>query len=308
MTEILFCNKPIHRDSAINQCGIKSSDIHGLGCGSSIDTLRPYTPYLVGNTPNSLERNLLNQLGTGAVAHNITNMSLSFGEDSTLALAEITAKLQESGVAMMGASTSIYGSRVNGFGLAVKKYQEALLAYRDAIKSNSTARSVAKERAFSAFREMQSRFRHELVTVTSVAKTRKGTALGNPIRGTNIARSSRNIAKLDITSQVQASQFVQYGKYTKFLGNGLAIIDFGGRVANVHSNYKRDGNWERELFIESSSFALSATTSAAVISAGGAALSFLVAATPIGWIGLVIGGGSCCWFSSRSRYIREQCS
>lgn len=35
---------------------------------------------------------------------------------------------------------------------------------------------------------------------------------------------------------------------------------------------------------------MSTGAGAAVVSAGGAALSFLVAATPIGWVGLVIGG------------------
>jgi len=79
-------------------------------------------------------------------------------------------------------------------------------------------------------------------------------------------------------------------QYTKFLGNGLAVIDFGGRVGNIHNSYKAGGNWEREMFIESSSFAASAITGTAVVNVGSAALGFLMVATPIGWVGLIIGG------------------
>ena len=54
------------------------------------------------------------------------------------------------------------------------------------------------------------------------------------------------------------------------------------------------GNWEREMFIESSSFAASAATGIGVVNAGGAALMLLMVATPVGWIS--------CWWSSGGRY------
>jgi hypothetical protein len=44
------------------------------------------------------------------------------------------------------------------------------------------------------------------------------------------------------------------------------------------------------MFIESSSFAVSAASGILTVNAGAAALSFLMVATPVGWIGLVIGG------------------
>ena len=79
-------------------------------------------------------------------------------------------------------------------------------------------------------------------------------------------------------------------KHAKFLGNGFATINFTSKAGNVHNSYKAGGNWERELFIESSSFAASALTGTTVINAGGAALMFLMVATPIGWVGLIVGG------------------
>ncbi|WP_221892356.1 hypothetical protein [Teredinibacter haidensis] len=163
----------------------------------------------------------------------------------------------------MGASTSIYGKRISGFAGAVKNYQNSLLAYRETLKTKPASKALAKKKAFLAFKKMQISFRFELDSAASGIKARKGIPLTNPIRATNIAKSSRNIAKLNITSQVQASKLAKLGKGAKFLGNGLAVIDFGGRVGNIHNSYKSGGEWEREMFIESSSFAVSAIAATA---------------------------------------------
>lgn len=108
--------------------------------------------------------------------------------------------------------------------------------------------------------------------------------------GANVARSSKNIAKLDIMTPVQADNIVKFAKHAKFLGNGLTIIDFSSRVGNITNSYKAHGNWKREMFIESSSFAASAMAGTATVNIGGAALGFLVVATPVGWVGLIVGG------------------
>jgi len=59
----------------------------------------------------------------------------------------------------------------------------------------------------------------------------------------------------------------------------------GSRIGNIHNEYKADGDWERELFIESSSFAVSATAGILTVKAG---VAFFVLATPIGWVGLIV--------------------
>jgi len=56
----------------------------------------------------------------------------------------------------------------------------------------------------------------------------------------------------------------------------------------VQKSYKADGDWERDLFIESSSFALSAMTGVIAVNAGAAALTFFAIATPVGWVGLIV--------------------
>lgn len=125
-------------------------------------------------------------------------------------------------------------------------------------------------------------------------KARRGTPLSSATRATKIAQSSRNVAILNVASQIQANNLVKFTQHTKFLGNGLAVIDFTTRVGNISNEYRSGGEWERELFIESSSFAASASASAGAgmlaVNVGTVALGFLMVATPVGWVGLIVGG------------------
>ncbi|MEJ2633577.1 MAG: hypothetical protein P8014_20090 [Acidihalobacter sp.] len=70
----------------------------------------------------------------------------------------------------------------------------------------------------------------------------------------------------------------------------MAVIDFGSRVGDIYTDYKAGGNWEREMFVQSLSFTMTALTGSIATSVGMYALGFVVALTPIGWVGLVIGG------------------
>lgn len=289
MSEILLCNQPMKADFLSNSCGIDSDLIHGRGC-SNPDSISAFTPYVLGQELSAFDSQIISTLSVPNVANNLTNLSLSFGGDNTIALAEMMKKLQEYNVGLMGASTSVYANRLGGFAGAVKEYQDALMAYRGAIKSNAAAKAIAKQKAFKAFQNLQFRFKHELNAINAGVRARRGTPLSSATRATNIAQSSRNVAKLNVTSQIQAHNLVKFTQHAKFLGNGLAVIDFTSRVGNIHNEYKAGGEWERELFIESSSFAVSALTGTAVVNVGAAALGLLVVATPIGWVGLIVGG------------------
>ncbi|WP_198501064.1 hypothetical protein [Pseudoalteromonas undina] len=164
------------------------------------------------------------------------------------------------------------------------------MEYRQAVKSKSPIKAAAKQKAKLAFEKMQNKFRLEVKAVTSQINSRRGTPISNFKRGADIARSSRSVAKLDLINPIHADNVVKFTKYAKFLGNGLAVIDFGGRVGNIHNSYKTDDNWEREMFIESTSFVASAATGIGVVNAGAAVMTFLVVATPVGWVGLIVGG------------------
>ncbi|SQD76689.1 hypothetical protein [Moritella yayanosii] len=292
MSTILLCNKPIKADALASQCGIDSSMIFGAQCRQP-SMLTAYTPYLIGTDPSNAAKSMVNQLTNTANNRELTNIALSFGGDNTLAIADISAKLQALGVGTMGASTSFYGNRVGGFADAVKSYQAALMEYRHVIENkvtNSTIKTAAKQKAMAAFQKMQQGFHRELKAVTGANKSARGTPLTSGTRGTNIARSSRNVAKLNITSQIQTSNLVKFSQHAKFLGGGLAVIDFTSRVGNIHHSYKAGQNWERKMFIESSSFLAATFAGTVAVEVGSAALAFIMVGTPVGWVGLIVGG------------------
>ena len=114
MSEILLCNKPIKADALASQCGIDSSMIFGAQCRQP-SMLTAYTPYLIGTDPSQAAQSMVNQLNNTANNRELTNIALSFGGDNTLAIADISVKLQELGVGSMGAATSFYGNRIGGF-------------------------------------------------------------------------------------------------------------------------------------------------------------------------------------------------
>lgn len=289
MSEIILCNRPMRSDYLSSTCGIDTNFVHGNGC-SKPSALSAHTPYVIGQKLTAVDKQMLLMLSTPKAVKELTNLSLSFGGDNTLALAEMTKKLQEYNIGLMGASTSVYANRIGGFAGAVKEYQDALMSFRTAINSNPASKALAKQKAIRAFQNLQIQFKHELNAINSGIKARRGTPLSSSTRATNIARSSRNVAKLNVASQIEANGLVKFSRHAKFLGNGLAVIDFTSRIGNVRNSYQAGGNWERDLFIESSSFAVSALTGTAVVNIGSAALGLLVVATPIGWVGLIVGG------------------
>ena len=289
MNEIILCNRNFNGSAFKNECGIGIEQALSLTCPNP-EMIIANKPYLLKNGHATFGATTLAKLSNPARTKSLTELSLSFGGDNLIALSAITAKLQEFNVGLMGAATSVYANRIGDFVGAVKDYQKALMEYRQASMAKSLTKAAAKQKAKIAFDKMQRKFKFEVKAVTSQVKSSRGTPLTNFKRGTDIARSSRSVAKLDLINPVQADNIVKFTKYAKVLGNGLTVIDFGGRVGNIHNSYKAGTNWEREMFIESSSFALSAAAGVGVVNAGGAALTFLMVATPVGWVGLIVGG------------------
>ena len=56
----------------------------------------------------------------------------------------------------------------------------------------------------------------------------------------------------------------------------------------MQNAYKAEGDWEKELFVESSSFVASALAGTIAVNVGTKALMFLTVATPVGWVGLIV--------------------
>ncbi len=201
--------------------------------------------------------------------------------------------LRDTTAALAGSAASVHGARGNAFSTLVAHYQDTVLAYRDVMQGKGApgvTPASAGQAIHAAAANMQKKFQYELwmVALSQKEPLRKGTALTNSTRAMNIARSSRHIQKLQLTSVTQATALGRFSKYGKVLGNGLVLVDVGSRVGNIHNEYKADGDWERELFIESSSFALSAGAGIVAVNVGTTALMFLTVATPVGWIGLIV--------------------
>jgi hypothetical protein len=224
----------------------------------------------------------------------ITDMAFDLGEDNTVAIAEIAAGLREYGGASVGAGTSVYARRMQSFGDAVKRVQNALLEYRAIAKSNPTAAATARQKVTQAYQSLQKGFKHEVDIVTTRMRASRATVLSRPNRALDVARRSGRVAKLRVFDEVQASRLVRFGRYGRYLGNSLVVIDFGSRIDKIHDSYYVGEDWCREMFIESSSFAASAGAGLGVVYGGSAliakvALTTVVAATPAGWVLVVVG-------------------
>lgn len=290
MSQFILCDRTFYPDALESRCGLRVADLADQLC-SPPKRIDPYTPYLVSGTGDANSQRIQTML-TRPQAKKIVELSNMCGADNVLALSTLFNRLSENladdkSTAVIGATTDAYNNRAKNFSGSVKQYQNSLLIYRDAVKSESADIGIAKKSAEAAFSEMQSKFQIELSQIKSTAGSR-GTPLNSLQRGLNIARDSRNITRLNLGSSLETSQLLRFTGYATALGNGVAIIDLASRIGNVRQSYASGGNWEREMFIESASLGASAGVGYMAGIAGAAALGFLVALTPLGWIGLIV--------------------
>src|SRR5690554_1031448 len=152
LSELLACKQSWNSHAVQRHCGINTDQLSALRCEAPTMTAAN-TPYLIGDDPSGIGRGALGQLAPAHVARGLTNLSLSFGGDNVVALAEINAKLKEYNIGLMGASTSVYAHRIGGFAGSVKDYQAALMEYRQAARSGSPLKIVKKQQAHAAFRK-----------------------------------------------------------------------------------------------------------------------------------------------------------
>ena len=288
MTEILISSQIYNKPQFRQMCG---EPLEELYCNGQHGVIWAYRPYTIGRiTP--ADGGLITPLLCGN-PRNIHKLSATLGQDNVVGVSKAMMALRDTTAALAGSAATVHASRGNAFTASVQHYQSRLLVYRDVVRGKGTpgvTPASAGQAIHTAFANMQQKFQYELkiTALSQKGAPRKGTPLNNSTRAMNIARSSRHIQKLQLTFVVQATALGRFSQYGKVLGNGLVLIDVGSRVGNIHNEYKADGNWERELFIESSSFALSAVTGVIAVNAGTAALTFLTVATPVGWIGLIV--------------------
>lgn len=290
MSELIFTNRTLSADALKGLCEINIDSLSNYNDAEPTQ-LSENTLYLHNKDSAGLGHSVLNQLR--GQARKLNELTTLFGSDNVMALSQLSAKLNNERSNVMGATASVYTDKMSNFMKAIKAYQDALMEYRDVSRSQGYHRSMstsssairqAKQKAISAYQRMQERFAVELDMLNKGSKSKRGTVLNNVKRGTDIARSSRSITKLDISNQAKAQDLIKFTRYAKGLGNGLVLIDFAARGGNVLNSYQAGGNWHRELFIESSSFATSTIVGLTALNYG---LTFFTVATPLGWVCLI---------------------
>ena len=252
--------------------------------------LKPYTPYQFKPSQNNLSRSLSNQLAVGNRAKAITDFSLEVGNDSLIALAKIKDNFKNQESAFIGSGVGVVSSRLDGFAKAVKTYEASLFRYQQ--NKSAGNRMYAK----MAYNKMTLSFSREFNTAKSIATHANRSPLFNVNRALGIARDSRSersIAKLQVTSQAQVNSLARFGSHAKFLTNNLAAIDFTSRGAGIITTAGNRGNWHKEMFVESLSFAAS-TRGATIVGQIGMGLvrtlPMVIALTPAGIV-ILIGVG-----------------
>jgi hypothetical protein len=295
MTTIILPRLPTEADSMQRMLALPPDCIHGFGA-TTPKTLWPNTPYMLGERKSDHDRLVMGLLSQQPANQTLGDLSLAYGSENTRALAELTRRLRESkpyGVAGAGTAASVYAQRMDSLGKAIQAYQHAVVEYHRIARSKSVsgiARAAAQTRLSDAKANLSRRFGIELNTIKSRLPKRQWRLLrADDERMFERIRRTGRASRLDVGSSVEATDLVRFARHAKFLGNGLAVIDFGSRAGDIYTDYKAGGNWEREMFVQSSSFALSAGVGGALTVAGMGVLEIALAATPVGWL-LILGG------------------
>ena len=154
--------------------------------------------YTIGQTTYSEER-ILRALRNNNRPQNIHALSAALGENNIVGVSDAMVKLYDTTSALAGSGSTVHAARSDKFLLAVQRYQDSLLAYRDVTQGKGAVGATKASAGIAvraAFEHMQKHFQRELSMTAGVQRaSRKGTPLRNRTRALNIARSSRSIKK-----------------------------------------------------------------------------------------------------------------
>ena len=67
-------------------------------------------------------------------------------------------------------------------------------------------------------------------------------------------RETRKVSRLDVSSLRQAGNLGRLGKLSRRLSPWLLAIDLSRRLLHVRDLNHADGNWQREMFVETGGF------------------------------------------------------
>lgn len=188
--------------------------------------------------------------------------------------------------------------RLSTFGKAIFKYQTALIDIHQAAKNKANKSTLIKlgQIAKTAHVELNEKFAREVKHFSGVVKGHKrGNIWSSAERGANIARSGRDMSRLQLTSLSGIRSIRGLEIASDIAGKGIIALDAGIRADNVYSDYQAGKDWHRTAVVETTGFGLGTAAGVGVgtvvVEAG---VGIALAMGPVGWvilIGVGIGAG-----------------
>ena len=252
---------------------------------------------------------------TGETKRNVSAMNAIFGDEQLQAIAQVYEKEIQPYVNKMrnitegtvdeltgiGAGATAINAkevRLSNFGQALFKYQKSLLDIHQATKNRTPKLELIKlgNNVKEAHTKLNSKFTRELKHFSGVVKARKrGNIWSNPQRGINIARSGRDMSRLQLTSLSGVRSIKALERASGVLGNGVIALDAGLRIDSVYQDYRAGKDWQRSAVMQTTGFGFGTAaglgTGISVVKAGA---GIALALGPVGWvilIGVSVGAG-----------------
>lgn len=261
--------------------------------GQEPRVLAPGVPYLLGSDAGFDESLYCTELEPWGSL--LCDICQDFGCAATLGLAEISSDLRRyaSGeMPWMAAAAGVYEERIGSFSTAMKRHQEAIVAYHGATRHGAPknlSKVAARDELLRSGFDLRERFYHELHSVTRNWYPRPTMLVSGSMRVPDRVRHSPKLSRLDVASKAELSRLVELARHTKYVGRGLVAIDLGMRANRVQEAYEGGGDWHRQAFVEAAGFGFGFGAGTVLTAATGSALELIVLATPAGWA-LIVGG------------------
>ncbi len=245
----------------------------------------------------------------------VAQMNAIFGDDQLQAIAAVyqkeiqpyvtTARKMTEGnvdsLTGLGAGATAIAAkegRLSSFGKAIFKYQTALIDIHHASKNKANKTTLIKlgQIAKAAHLDLNEKFAREVKHFSGVVKANKrGNIWSSAQRGSDIARSSRDISRLKLTSLSGIRSIRGLEMASDIAGKGLIALDAGIRADSVYNDYKAGNDWQRSAVVETTGFGFG-TAAGLAVGAKTVALGagIALALGPVGWvilIGVGIGAG-----------------
>ncbi len=190
------------------------------------------------------------------------------------------------GIAGIGAT--ILGNRTNSFMAALQQYQGALIKlnqFSRVGRGPAATKMQLRKKVKISYEQLNRYFQqelHRLAPASHFGKNR-GTAITGADRGITLAErhKGRGIHIADIHEGQAVSRF---SRNVSYAGRGIIAVDLGFRGHRVYQTYQENGEWERELAVQTGGFA--GASGAGFITGRTVALTMArvaLAATPWGW-------------------------